>query len=44
LARSKDSRVVYASGSPEWEQNPGWRPKDDKNGDITVGSIKQYYA
>ena len=48
LANASDNRVVYAQGSKEWEQNPGWRPKDnkdpDRRGDITVGSIKQYYA
>ena len=44
LAKSDDARIVYARGTKAWRQNPGWRPKDDKNGDITVGSIKQYYA
>jgi len=33
--------VVYKKGSPEWEQNPGWRPDDQ--GDITFADMARYY-
>lgn len=33
--------VVYEVGSPQWEQNKGWRTSD--NGPVTVGSINAYY-
>lgn len=36
-----DSFVAYRRGSAAWTQNPGWRPPD--GGDITVGSINEYY-
>lgn len=39
--RSRDD-VVYKQGSKEWVANPGWR--SDPNGDITIGSIEEYYA
>jgi len=32
--------VVYSVGSPAWKANPGWR---DRGGDITIGSINEYY-
>lgn len=41
-ANASEDTVVYKRGSKAWEQNPGWRPSDD--GDITVGSINDYYG
>ena len=38
----KGSDVVYAKGSVDYEQNPGWI--DAKTGLITVDSINAYYA
>ena len=35
------NEVVYKKGSPEWEQNPGWRPDDQ--GDITFADMARYY-
>ena len=35
------SSVIYARGTPAWNQNPGWRPPG--GGDITVDSINNYY-
>lgn len=35
-----DSTVVYKQGSPGWEQNPAWRPKD--GGDITIADLKRF--
>lgn len=37
-----DSDTVYAVGSAEWQQNPGWRTAGD--GRITKASINAYYA
>ena len=46
LARNWDERsrddVVYRKDSAAWKANPAWRPEDD--GDITIGSIEDYYA
>jgi len=41
FAGASDDTVVYRRGTPEWEQNPPWRPAD--GGDITVASIENYY-
>lgn len=41
LLTKPDDHVVYKQGSPAWEQNSVWRPKD--GGDITAGSISAYY-
>jgi hypothetical protein len=39
---ASDDTVVYKKGTPAWNQNSNtWAP--DKNSDITVGSIKNYY-
>lgn len=35
-----DDTVVYKKDSPEWDENPAWRPSD--GGDITVGDLKRY--
>ena len=40
-ARKPNTFVVYKKGSSAWSKNPGWRPEN--GGDITVGSIKDYY-
>lgn len=41
-ANASEDTVVYKKGSKAWEQNPGWRPSS--GGDITVGSINNYYG
>jgi hypothetical protein len=41
FANKSDDTVVYKKGSAAWKQNKGWRPKG--GGDITVGSMNQYY-
>lgn len=40
-ASRSESHVAYRRGSAAWNQNPGWRPPG--GGDITVGSINEYY-
>lgn len=39
-ANDPDDTIIYKKGSRAWRLNPGWR---DDGGDITVGSIKNYY-
>lgn len=41
FADASSDTVVYKKGSAAWKQNPGWRPAN--GGDITVGSINEYY-
>lgn len=41
FANKSDDTVVYADGTAEHKANPGWQPAD--GGDITIGSIKDYY-
>ena len=39
-ANEPDNTIIYPKGSRAWKYNPGWRLN---GGDITVGSIKNYY-
>lgn len=41
LGNKPDDYVVAKKGSDKWEKNAPWRPDD--GGDITVGSINDYY-
>lgn len=41
IRQADPSHVVWTKGSPEWNQNPGWRSPG--NGPITVGSALAYY-
>jgi len=40
-ANAANDTVVYKKNTKAWKNNKGWRP--DNGGDITVGSIKNFY-